>query len=79
MTAPDYSEILAECRAKCREIEQRAFVGYDAVTLFKYTTRSFWWEYLQKSQKGATFIITFREFWDNEDTYSRTVEMVKES
>ena len=82
MTSPDYSELLAEWRAKCREFESNNPVDDQIVdpeakakieTAFKYTARTFWWGYLQASQKGATYVIPFQEFWDNETTYSRTI------
>lgn len=84
MNVPDHPELLVEWRAKCREFEANnpvneqltdAEVKTKIETAFKYTARTFWWGYLQQTQKGATYVISFREFWDSEATYPRTVAM----
>ena len=61
---------LAEQRVKCRESESTKF---ETEVLFKYNARTYWWAYLEKAQKVATSIMTFREFWDNEESYPRTI------
>lgn len=36
---------------------------------FKYQARVLWWNYCGKTQSS----ITFRDFWDNEASYPRTI------
>jgi hypothetical protein len=61
---------LAEQRTKCRESESAVF---ETEVLFKYNARTFWWEYLEKAQKIAPTIMTFCEFWDDKNSYPRTI------
>jgi hypothetical protein len=61
---------LAAQRAKCRASESAV---YETEVLFKYNARTYWWEYLEKAQKIALNIMTFREFWDDESSYPRTI------
>lgn len=73
MTKDEYDELLAIGRAKCRESETAEFENENK---FKYNARTYWWEFLEKSQKYPVGgIMSFREFWDNEETYPRTIAM----
>lgn len=63
---------LAEQRAKCRESETTVF---ETEVLFKYNARTYWWEYLERAQKVATSIMSFQEFWGNEESYPRTIAL----
>ena len=66
----ELDELIAEQRAKCRELELTVLVDEDS---FKYNARMHWWGYLQKSQKLTRYVMPFREFWDDESTYPRTI------
>ena len=70
MTTTEY-ELISELRAQCREIEVQQF---ETEIEFKYTARTFWWKYLQASQYFTRYVMPFREFWDNDSTYPRTIK-----
>lgn len=61
--------ILAELRARCRELETETFA---TETIFRYKCRELWWEFCQKTQEEP-HVTHFREFWGNEETYPRTI------
>lgn len=63
-------EFLAGLRAQCRESESTVF---ENEVLFKYNARTYWWAYLQKAQHFTRYVMPFREFWGNEETYSRAI------
>lgn len=66
--------ILAECRAKCREIERETFTADKDVSAeqkFRTKARMPWYEFCEKTMHSK--IMHFREFWGNEDTYPRTI------
>lgn len=69
-THEEASALLAEQRVKCREIETQTF---DSENSFKYKARELWWEYCEKTQMCYPTIMSFREFWDNENSYPRTI------
>jgi hypothetical protein len=69
-TEEERVEFLAEQRAKCRASESTVF---ETEVLFKYNARTYWWAYLEKAQKIAPNIMTFREFWGDESSYPRTI------
>jgi hypothetical protein len=80
-------EVLEEQRAKCRAFEVSApsadgitdlKIKASMISTFKYTARTFWWDYLTKSQRLVRYVMPFREFWNNEDTYPRTIETTPE-
>ncbi len=63
-------EVLCLLREKCRAIETEQF---ETEVQFKYMARTLWWEYLQDAQYHTRYVMPFREFWDNELTYARTI------
>jgi hypothetical protein len=69
-TEEERVEFLAEQRAKCRASESAV---YETEVMFKYNARTYWWAYLEKAQKIAPDIMTFREFWGDESSYPRTI------
>ena len=69
-TDAECQEFLAQQRQQCRELENREFADEK---IFKYTARTFWWGYLEKAQIAKPTIMTFQEFWDNPETYPRTI------
>lgn len=70
MTKEEYDELLAEGRAKCRESESMPF---EEEKDFRYNARTYWWEFVEKTQKYPADVMSFREFWGNENTYPRTI------
>ena len=70
MNEIEQAAFLAEQRAKCRDSESAVF---ETEVQFKYNARTFWWAYLQKAQYFTRYVIPFREFWGNEETYGRTI------
>ena len=71
-TVEECAEFLTAQRLLCRESESQNF---ETEVLFKYNARTYWWEYLERAQKVMPTIMTFREFWDNEESYPRTIAL----
>lgn len=71
MTKDEYDELLAIGRAKCRESETAEFPEEKD---FRYNARTYWWEFLEKTQKyPSEGVMPFRDFWNNEESYPRTI------
>lgn len=69
-TPETYEEFLAAGRAVCRNLEALAF---EQEVDFRYKAREPWWAFIEKTQKMADSILTFKDFWDNAETYPRTI------
>ena len=65
-----YDEFLAAGRAVCRNLETLTF---EKEVEFRYKAREPWWAFIEKTQKMADFILSFKDFWDNAETYPRTI------
>jgi hypothetical protein len=70
MNEAEQIEFLEGLRAKCRESETAVF---ETEVQFKYNARTYWWAYLQQAQLFTRYVMPFREFWNSEETYSRTI------
>jgi hypothetical protein len=69
-TPETYKEFLAAGRAVCRNLEALTF---EQEVDFRYRAREPWWAFIEKTQKMADFILSFKDFWDNPETYPRTI------
>lgn len=69
-TPETYEEFLATGRAVCRNLEALTF---ENEVDFRYKAREPWWAFIEKTQKMTDFIMTFKDFWDNTETYPRTI------
>lgn len=65
-----YEEFLAAGRETCRVLETATF---EEEAIFRYKAREPWWNFIERTQKMKDFIMSFEEFWNNPETYPRTI------